>query len=36
MALDPPNWTLDSEKFMGSFTGRTKAVVLNRLEIEVG
>ncbi|XP_065860376.1 uncharacterized protein [Euphorbia lathyris] len=29
VALDPPDWTLNSEKFLGSFTGRTKAVVLN-------
>ncbi|CAN1285187.1 Methionine aminotransferase [Linum perenne] len=30
IALDPPRWTLDAEKFMNSFTDRTKAVVLNR------
>ncbi|KDP41778.1 hypothetical protein JCGZ_26796 [Jatropha curcas] len=29
VGLKPPYWTLDSEKFMGSFTGRTKAVILN-------
>ncbi|CAN1285181.1 Kynurenine--oxoglutarate transaminase 1 [Linum perenne] len=29
IALDPPRWTLDAEKFMNSFTDRTKAVVLN-------
>ncbi|KAI3414900.1 Aminotran_1_2 domain-containing protein [Psidium guajava] len=29
VALDPPHWTLDSEKFLMSFTSRTKAVVLN-------
>ncbi|CAN1761100.1 Kynurenine--oxoglutarate transaminase 1 [Linum perenne] len=29
VALDPPRWTLDAEKFMNSFTDRTKAVVLN-------
>ncbi|KAG6493320.1 hypothetical protein ZIOFF_048302 [Zingiber officinale] len=28
--LDPPYWTLNVDKFMRSFTGRTKAVVLNR------
>ncbi|XP_042417566.1 probable N-succinyldiaminopimelate aminotransferase DapC isoform X3 [Zingiber officinale] len=27
--LDPPYWTLNVDKFMRSFTGRTKAVVLN-------
>ncbi|KAE8717599.1 putative Endo-1,4-beta-glucanase [Hibiscus syriacus] len=27
--LDPPRWTLDSEKFSSSFTSRTKAIVLN-------
>ncbi|CAI0383670.1 unnamed protein product [Linum tenue] len=30
VALEPPHWTLDAEKFMSSFTGRTKAVILNR------
>ncbi|XP_034227223.1 kynurenine--oxoglutarate transaminase 1-like isoform X3 [Prunus dulcis] len=29
VALDPPQWTLDPNKFINSFTGRTKAVVLN-------
>ncbi|CAL1356306.1 unnamed protein product [Linum trigynum] len=29
VALEPPHWTLDAEKFMSSFTGRTKAVILN-------
>lgn len=33
MALDPPHWTLDPEKFKKAFTDRTKAVVLNRLLI---
>lgn len=32
VSLDPPQWTLDPNKFINSFTGRTKAVVLNRLE----
>ncbi|VAH04492.1 unnamed protein product [Triticum turgidum subsp. durum] len=27
--LDPPSWTLDADKFLKSFTSRTKAVVLN-------
>ncbi|TVU00675.1 hypothetical protein EJB05_53883, partial [Eragrostis curvula] len=27
--LDPPSWTLNADKFIKSFTGRTKAVVLN-------
>ncbi|KAH7666646.1 DegT/DnrJ/EryC1/StrS aminotransferase protein [Dioscorea alata] len=27
--LDPPNWSLNMDKFMRSFTTRTKAVVLN-------
>ncbi|BAT95763.1 hypothetical protein VIGAN_08255700 [Vigna angularis var. angularis] len=27
--LDPPQWTLDSSKLLGSFTERTKVVVLN-------
>lgn len=30
MELDPPQWTLDPDKFMRSFTSRTKALVLNR------
>lgn len=30
--LDPPHWTLDPNKFIKSFSGRTKAVILNRLE----
>ncbi|OAY61891.1 methionine aminotransferase [Manihot esculenta] len=29
VALDHPFWSLDSDKFMGSFTCRTKAVILN-------
>ncbi|XVF32852.1 hypothetical protein REPUB_Repub17cG0118300 [Reevesia pubescens] len=29
MALDPPQWTLDPDKLMRSFTGKTKAIVLN-------
>ncbi|WCJ22283.1 Kynurenine--oxoglutarate transaminase [Euphorbia peplus] len=29
VALDPPDWSLNSEKFLGSFTRRTKAVILN-------
>ncbi|KAK1278702.1 hypothetical protein QJS04_geneDACA007142 [Acorus gramineus] len=29
VALDPPNWKLNVERFMKSFTDRTKAVVLN-------
>ncbi|VAH16506.1 unnamed protein product [Triticum turgidum subsp. durum] len=28
--LDPPSWTLDADKFLKSFTSRTKAVILNR------
>ncbi|THU70213.1 hypothetical protein C4D60_Mb08t22650 [Musa balbisiana] len=28
--LEPPHWTLNVDKFMKSFTSRTKAVVLNR------
>ena len=32
MALDPPHWNLNPEKFKKSFTERTKAIVLNRLE----
>lgn len=31
VALDPPHWTLDPNKLMQSVTGRTKAIVLNRL-----
>jgi hypothetical protein len=31
VALDPPHWTLDPNKLMQSITGRTKAIVLNRL-----
>ncbi|KAL6640920.1 hypothetical protein ACP70R_019101 [Stipagrostis hirtigluma subsp. patula] len=27
--LDPPSWTLNEDKFLKSFTSRTKAVVLN-------
>ncbi|KAG8088755.1 hypothetical protein GUJ93_ZPchr0010g11121 [Zizania palustris] len=27
--LDPPSWTLNEDKFLKSFTNRTKAVVLN-------
>lgn len=27
--LDPPSWTLDGDKFLKSFTSRTKAVILN-------
>ncbi|XP_050205818.1 uncharacterized protein LOC126655622 isoform X2 [Mercurialis annua] len=30
VALDPPYWTLDANRFMNSFTSRTKAVILNR------
>ncbi|MBA0801278.1 hypothetical protein Gohar_011652 [Gossypium harknessii] len=30
VALEPPQWTLDPEKLMSSFTSRTKAIVLNR------
>ncbi|KAB2067464.1 hypothetical protein ES319_A09G228400v1 [Gossypium barbadense] len=29
VALEPPQWTLDPEKLMRSFTSRTKAIVLN-------
>ncbi|XP_050205820.1 uncharacterized protein LOC126655622 isoform X3 [Mercurialis annua] len=29
VALDPPYWTLDANRFMNSFTSRTKAVILN-------
>ncbi|GAV57013.1 Aminotran_1_2 domain-containing protein [Cephalotus follicularis] len=29
VALDPPCWTLDADKFMKSFTSSTKAVILN-------
>ncbi|XP_038705222.1 kynurenine--oxoglutarate transaminase-like isoform X2 [Tripterygium wilfordii] len=29
VALDPPHWTLDPDRFMKAFTSRTKAVVLN-------
>ncbi|KAF2304737.1 hypothetical protein GH714_037766 [Hevea brasiliensis] len=29
VGLEPPYWSLDSDKFMGSFTRRTKAVILN-------
>ncbi|KAK0583323.1 hypothetical protein LWI29_035682 [Acer saccharum] len=29
VALDPPNWTLDADKFMKSISSRTKAIVLN-------
>ncbi|KAK3194212.1 hypothetical protein Dsin_025522 [Dipteronia sinensis] len=32
VALDPPNWTLDADKFMKSISSRTKAIVLNRSE----
>ncbi|KAF7804898.1 kynurenine--oxoglutarate transaminase 1-like [Senna tora] len=31
--LDPPQWTLDPSKFLGSFTERTKAIVLNRAPV---
>lgn len=31
--LVPPQWTLDRSKLLISFTERTKAIVLNRLEI---
>ncbi|KAF6173648.1 hypothetical protein GIB67_023007 [Kingdonia uniflora] len=30
VTLDPPHWTLDLDKFIKSFTVRTKVVVLNR------
>lgn len=30
VTLDPPNWTLDPNKLLKSFTSRTKAIVLNR------
>ncbi|XP_021672814.2 uncharacterized protein LOC110659249 isoform X2 [Hevea brasiliensis] len=36
VALDPSNWSLDLDKFLGSFTGRTKPVILNRLEGSLG
>ncbi|XP_009759649.1 uncharacterized protein [Nicotiana sylvestris] len=29
VALDPPHWSLDPDKLAKSFTGRTKAIVLN-------
>ncbi|PHT80522.1 hypothetical protein T459_18574, partial [Capsicum annuum] len=29
VALDPPHWSLDPKKLAKSFTGRTKAIVLN-------
>ncbi|KAA0046675.1 methionine aminotransferase-like [Cucumis melo var. makuwa] len=29
VSLDPPKWTLDTNKFLKSFTDRTKAIVLN-------
>ncbi|XP_017978546.1 PREDICTED: kynurenine--oxoglutarate transaminase isoform X1 [Theobroma cacao] len=29
VALDPPQWTLDPDKLMKSFTSKTKAIVLN-------
>ncbi|KAJ6401005.1 hypothetical protein OIU84_016424 [Salix udensis] len=29
VALEPPHWTLDPERFINSFTARTKAVILN-------
>ncbi|KAK2649583.1 hypothetical protein Ddye_017072 [Dipteronia dyeriana] len=29
VALDPPNWTLNEDKFMKSISSRTKAIVLN-------
>ncbi|CAK7348374.1 unnamed protein product [Dovyalis caffra] len=29
VALEPPHWTLDPDKFINSFTARTKAVILN-------
>lgn len=31
--LDPPQWTLDPRKLLTSITERTKAIILNRLEI---
>ncbi|KAA3454612.1 kynurenine--oxoglutarate transaminase-like [Gossypium australe] len=33
VALEPPQWTLDPEKLMRSFTSRTKAIVLNRSDL---
>ena len=33
--LDPPDWTLNPEKLKKAFTERTKAVVLNRLELNI-
>jgi aspartate/methionine/tyrosine aminotransferase len=35
VALEPPHWTLDPDRFINSFTARTKAVILNRLEIPI-
>ncbi|KAI5565123.1 hypothetical protein POPTR_014G124100v4 [Populus trichocarpa] len=29
VALEPPHWTLDPDRFINSFTARTKAVILN-------
>ncbi|KAJ6680112.1 AMINOTRANSFERASE CLASSES I AND II FAMILY PROTEIN EXPRESSED [Salix purpurea] len=29
VALEPPHWTLNPERFINSFTSRTKAVILN-------
>ncbi|KAJ6723374.1 AMINOTRANSFERASE CLASSES I AND II FAMILY PROTEIN EXPRESSED [Salix koriyanagi] len=29
VALEPPHWTLNPERFINSFTARTKAVILN-------
>lgn len=36
MPLDPPSWTLNEDRFLKSFTSRTKAVVLNRWLIPTG
>lgn len=30
VGLDPPYWTLDPEKLERAFSGKTKAIVLNR------